>query len=68
MKSKLIQRIDSCCILIPFHHREDLLISTFKTFETVFRLLLLTMEIRKVIGVHWQSAHPHLECVRTKRK
>ena len=61
-KVKGAKRTDTCCILIPFHHREDLLIPLLKHLKQFWSSTIITQS-------DWSyclSAHPHLNCVRTK--
>lgn len=59
------EKKDSCCILIPFHHREDLLIPLLKHLKQ-FSVVVVDDGITQSDWRYWQSTHPHLDCVRTK--
>ena len=56
---------ESCCILIPFHHREDLLIPLLKHL-TDFPVVVVDDGEKQSDWNHWLSVHPHVECIRTK--
>ena len=59
------ERIDSCCILIPFHHRDDLLIPLLQHLKQ-FSVVVVDDGYTQSDWSHWKVAHPNLECVRTK--
>jgi len=56
---------ESCCILIPFHHREDLLIPLLKHL-TDFPVVVVDDAEKQSDWNHWLSVHPYVNCVRTK--
>ena len=56
---------DSCCILIPFHHREDLLLPLLKHLKN-FPVVVVDDGVMQSDWGHWQNAHPHMDCIRTK--
>ena len=62
---KDVERAESCCILIPFHHREDLLIPLLKHLKQ-FSVVVVDDGITQSDWSYWQSNHPNLDCVRTK--
>ena len=55
---------DSFCILIPFHHREDLLLPLLKHIHS-FPTIVVDDGIRQGDWKGWNSVHPNLTCVRT---
>lgn len=59
------ERKDSCCILIPFHHRKDLLIPLLKHLKQ-FPVVVVDDGPIQSDWNYWQSVHPYLDCVRTK--
>ena len=55
---------NSCCILIPFHHREDLLLPLLNHLKQ-FPTLVVDDGIVKSDWDPWITAHPELDCVRS---
>lgn len=56
---------DSFCILIPFHHREDLLLPLLKHLKQFSTVVVDDGDIQSDWR-SWYEAHPHLECVRAR--
>ena len=59
------ERTDSCCILIPFHHREDLLLPLLEHLKH-FSVVVVDDGINQSDWGRWHNAHPHVDCLAQK--
>ena len=55
---------DDCCILIPFHHREDLLLPLLKHLKQ-FPTIVVDDGSTQSSWEKWKSIHPELDCIRS---
>ena len=55
---------DSFCILIPFHHREDLLLPLLEHIQSFPTIVVDDGTMQSDWNV-WGSVHPNLTCIRT---
>ena len=55
---------NSCCILIPFHHREDLLLPLLNHLKQ-FPVVVVDDGIIKSDWDPWMAVHPDLNCIRS---